>query len=277
MQLNRPKNLTQAAGIAGLMVLCLSGCNQAASEAASGTSASSQSNAISGLSSYELVLATRPEKPELYYAHIKPFHELCALAAQQLKVPVKPFLTLPANFVVERRTIATDGRNRLDKTEGSGLGGSQPTLSPDSGCATELGKSSNAQMTSNGKRQDIAVASNGTTAASPIEILVDMPPAKPQDLSDYSIKKTVLGHPVRCLGAANPVITSQLLLEACIYDGPSNSTLRDEEGKAILVYSRQYLPVGNKGAPTVLVTEPVALSVGKPLDAALFKLREGAK
>lgn len=259
-----------------LACLIVCGCDRGAADAASNGPATARASSTSS-AAYDIVLATRPEQSAIYYKHIKPFYDLCAVAARELNVPVKPFLTLPADFVVERRRIVTDGKNRMDKTEGAGLGSSDLMLSPKGGCATDLGVSSVTQLTSNGKRQNISVSSEGSSDISPPETLVDAPARKSGDLGDYSVKKSVLGVSVRCLSATHPVISSQTLLEACIYDGTDGTTLLDDEGKAILIYSRQLSPVGNGGPANTLVTEPIKVSVGKAIDANLFKLQGAPK
>lgn len=255
----------------GLLCAVLCGCNRPSADVAA--SGQDTANPLKSYASYELVLATRPEQPELYYKHIKPFYEICAVAAQVLKVPVKPFLSLPANFIVERHTMATDGKNRMDRKEGFGLGGVNPLLAPQTGCTTELGKSSITQVTFDGRRQDIVVSGNGAAEVFTSAELTEIPPRKAQDLRDYAVRKTALGVSLRCLDSTHPIISSKSLLEACIYDGVGGSRLLDEEGKVILVYSRQLAPVGNGGAANTLVTEPVRVSVGKYVDPSLFKLQ----
>lgn len=258
-----------------LACLIVCGCDRGTADAA--PNGPSTARASSSSSAYEVVLATRPEQSAIYYKHIKPFYDLCAVAARELNLPVKPFLTLPADFVVERRTIVTDGKNRMDKTDGAGLGSSDLTLSPKGGCATDLGTASVTQRIFNGKRQNVTVNSDGSSEISAAETLVDVPAMKSGDLGDYSVKKSVLGISVRCLGATHPVISSQTLLEACIYDGTDGTTLLDEEGKAILVYSRQLSPLGSGGPGNTLVTEPTMIAVGKAVDSNLFKLQGSPK
>jgi hypothetical protein len=247
-----------------LAAMLLAGCDQPSASAS--TSALSSSAAGRG---YEVVLETRPERPDAFVGRQKGLYNFCVTTAKNLQspVPVKPFTRLPANFFTERETLISDGKSFYKKSEGVVL---DPGMTVENGCASALISSSTSNILRDHKNQVIAVADDGSIDVSPPEAQLEMPAKKSDGVSGYSVRKTVNGIALRCLPKDHPIIRSQLALDSCIYDDGAGGTLTDEVGQSILIYGRIPSPEKDPGFGSVLVIEPKSVKLGKPRDAKVF-------
>ncbi|AMP00720.1 hypothetical protein CAter282_2886 [Collimonas arenae] len=196
-------------------------------------------------------------------------YNLCALAAQSLNVPVKPFPKAPGDYVSERTTIITDGSNYVRKIEHP-YNENTDKMSPETGCEYRIepsnqvdiailngGKMTTVSRDANGKwRTEDGVAAGGSLAA------------KKEDLSSYSDSFAVNGVKLRCLPASSGLISANETQALCV-DG-SDQALSTTDGNAMVLYSR-IKPLGNDPRfPYVVIKEPLSLKQLDKVDGKIF-------
>jgi len=237
---------------AAALMAGVSACNKG-NAAGAGGAADSRSGGKAG--SYGLVTQTRPEAPEKYFPHERRAYALCAEVAQHTNAPVKPFPVLPPDFVSERSTYASDGSRTVVRKVMYTLDGE---ATPENGCELRLARSARTDVVSNGQQRSADQAPDGQvymeeTEAPPKE------PVRASRLAAYATAKRVNGVALKCSTDGVCIVDPDLILVA---DGP-----RPVQAASRIDDARTH--------GTVLVTEPVSLAVGKPVDPALFSLEKG--
>jgi hypothetical protein len=222
--------------------------------------------------SFELVLETRPEQASAYHYPTQTAYNLCKAGATALKRPVSPFVALSDDYVVERRTVISNGQDRYDTTESFFI--DMAGMDMKTGCATTLKSVSTTEITHQGQVQKTSVTPDGEFhAAAPAAVKSGSGygTAGIADTSDYTVIKTHKGHALRCLPPGHASLGKKVLLESCIFDAGEGRTLTDGTGAAIPVYVRMQAPHVADGPAHTLLTEPRVLKTGKPVDATAFK------
>lgn len=212
--------------------------------------------------SYELVTVARPENVDALLAPYRADYERCALTRKMLKLPPPaPMLRLPAEFISQRNTYTSDGNAYLTRQEFisykmEASGAHPPT------CKTYLETSLTTQLIRNGKMYNAGIDADGKRYSEPPSgwmLLLE------QTSNIFPVQKIVKGHPVKCLDIPAP--TKDLITALCVTN-LKPGTLTDAQGDPLVVYSR--VTDGQK-LMGVVVTEPVSMRVGQPVDQTVFE------
>lgn len=221
-----------------------------------------------GANSYELVTVLRPESVENYFTRARGLYDLCAAFANSAKLPVKPFLVPPADFIHSRKTLISDGKSFLERETEYKVDTRKGR--PEQGCEFTLASYSNAQLVQGGKAQQAGTDEDGNYGLGetfPLEP-VELDPAK---LEGYSAAKIVHGVALKCLAGADGQADTSSLMGQCIVD-PAAGPLATVSGKPLVAYYRM---TDRSLFNTEMVFEPVSLRVGHAVDAKVFTLKEG--
>jgi len=232
------------------LLLLLPGCNNgnaAGGRSSEGGAASTKTGA------YVLVTQVRPEVPEKFFVSERHAHEVCATVARHQNRPVKPFPTLPADFVYERNTHASDGVRTMSRKVISVA--DTRNMSIDTGCEVRLATQGKHSVVSNGEEREAGWNEDGKVEISePTPIGAE--PVRASLLASYATPKRVHGVPLKCDAQGDCIIDSLVALVA--------------EGVRPVVAVSRIDDVRTFG--TVLVNEPVSFSTGKATDPTLFSL-----
>jgi hypothetical protein len=165
------------------------------------------------------------------------------------KIAIKPFPRLPTDFVWGRRTYASDGRQTLFKEVQYKL--DTVNFGVDKGCELKLESYWSSEVKRDGKARIAEKSEDGSFAISE-ERPADMEAVNPSKLARYTQAKVVNGVPLKCKG------------EFCIVD-PSLVVIA--QGRRPVIAAER---IDEAIFGPVLITEPVSLSVGKPIDPSMF-------
>lgn len=246
MQLNvGPRLLRQAAW---MLVLA------AALPACSDGNAAGASAAGSGKGSYVLVTQVRPETPEKSFPAARWGYKLCQAAARQMKVAVKPFPALPAGFVSERTTYASDGKRSMVRKVSYLIDGQ---ATPDAGCAMRLASVTTASVIEGGRERSADTDKDGKVHVDEVEA-APPEPVRASSLEDRTQARRVNGVPLKCGSDGACIVDPDVVLVA--------------QGRRPVQVSYRIDDPRTHGS--ALVVEPVSLTVGKPVDPALFVLEK---
>lgn len=236
---------------ASLLALCLAlgGCDQASSAPAK--------NAVAPASpAYQLVTVVRPESIADHIRPAKTVYEQCASTATMLKLPVKPFVEVPANFVAERLTQTSDGKSYYMKKQQYGI--DIDDMNPQQGCSTRVKEEAVIERVHKGVVEHIDVDKDGKqVAAEPSESGPSMP--RHENLAAFTESRTEHGVALKCLPKGSAGLVPGMLGASCLVDAGAGKTLRDADGNALTGYMRDE---ASGKQFSVLVQEPVSVSIG---------------
>lgn len=237
------------------LLASLSGCNR---EAASAPAAQAQA--------YKLVTQHRPVSLQAYHAMGRAAYDMCVALAEQNKQPVKPFVTIPHDFVAQRDTMQSDGVSYYWKVQTYEL--NLPDIKPEQGCATRIEETVSVDRTAKGKIDRMSSGADGV--AETTSTLDDAAPAASSanndELSAYTVARKENGIALKCLPPDAPVLQAGIGTEMCLVDAGGGRTLRSARGDALVAFSRVTSAESTRG---VVMIEPVSLQLGKA-DAAVF-------
>ena len=236
---------------ASLLALCLAlvGCKPA-------SSAPAKNAAASASSAYTLVTVVRPESISDHIRPAKAFYEQCASTAALLKLPVKPFVAVPASFVAERLTQTSDGKSFYMKKQQYGV--DIDDMNPQQGCATRIKEEAVIERVRKGVVEHIDVDKDGKqVAAEPSESGPQMP--HHENLAAFTESRTEHGVALKCLPKGSAGLVPGMLSDSCLLDAGAGKTLRDADGNALTGYMRDE---ASGKQFSVLVQEPVSVSIG---------------
>jgi len=201
--------------------------------------------------SYVLVVQNRPESPEKFFAVERAVYDMCIASARLLNETVKPFPTVPRDFVERRETYANDGQRDVKREEVYAMEVVPGASDKLNGCAWRIVRTQSIYVTSGGQVQHTFIDHDGTvTVAEPQSVMDE--PFRTALVALHTRARTINGIELKCSDD-----------DACIVD------------PALVLVKEGYRPVTvsmRLGIKT-LVLEPVSLVVGKPVDPALFSSR----
>lgn len=201
---------------------------------------------------YVLQTQMRPEAPAKYFAAERGFHEACVALAKGLNLAVKPFPEVPADFVAERHTYASDGR-RFTHRDIRYFADTRK-MKPESACEVRLASQWRTSVVSDGQVRQAAQDEDGRVEVSEPQPAPDEP-VRASLLASRTLAKRINGVPLKCND------------DSCIVDP---AVVVAAEGTRPIQVAYRDNNVGTYG--TALIVEPMSLSVGKPADPALFSL-----
>lgn len=173
--------------------------------------------------------------------------------------PPAPLVKVPSNFITERLTHLSNGKAFLYRREEFFI--DMNDMTAEQGCLTRLGSRMASEVVNGGKRQSSSSEMGGSLEVEPATDLVPMPSQRPIGDDNFSERRTLSGVALRCAPSNSPFL-SDVMQDLCILDLPSG-TVTDAEGKPIVVHLRSKLL---DKAGMVLLTEPVSVQIGKPVD-----------
>lgn len=247
----------QRAACAAVLMLIAAGCSKgnAAGVAAPAADTADTGPAVKS-TSYVLVTQVRPESPEKYRPQIRAFYELCAGVAKGMHKHVLPYPTLPSDFVAERTTYASDGKRTMLRTVSYDL--NTEKMRPEHGCEVSIQKAWSTGLIANGQLRSGDLDPHGQFHTSSGEA---PPPESPRAsrLAMYTVSKQANGVALKCDAE-----------DTCIVDPAVALVARGRH--PVLAASRND-DTATYG--TVLIREPVSLTVGKPIAPAVFAVEKG--
>lgn len=252
MQLSLNGKPLQRTACALILMLAAAGCGKG--NAAGGVAATPDGAATSA--SYVLVTRLRPEAPEKFRPQIRAIYDLCAGVAKGMHIQVLPYPTLPPDFVAERKTYASDGKRTMLRTVSYDL--NTEKMRPEHGCEVSIQKAWSTGLIANGQLHSGDMDPHGQYYTSTGEA---PPPESPRasQLAMYTEPKQINGVSLKC-GVDH----------ACIVD-PAVAVVA-EGLRPVLAASR----IDNTATfGTAMIREPVSLTVGKPIDPAVFAVEKG--
>jgi hypothetical protein len=253
MQLSSDRWLLPHAACVTALMLSVVGCNN--SNAAAGVLFASIADKAK-VTNYVLVTRMRPEVPEKYFKHARWAYGVCTAAAKGIKHEVIPFPVLPQDFVIELTTYASDGKRTMVRKISYNL--DPRKMTPENGCELRLVQSWSTGLTSNGQMRSGDLDMDGQvhldeTEAPPEE------PVRASLLASRTQPKRINGVPLKCTVEGD-----------CIVD-PTVTLIK--EGFRPVLAAYRVDDVATHG--TALIVEPVSLTVGKPIDPAIFAVEKG--
>lgn len=245
------------------MLSALAGCERdaGASGAAGASPASAPAPASAGARAYTFVTQTRSESPDDLIKVHKEVYELCALVAEKAKLPVVPFIKLPADFVSKRTTYQTNGRDYHYKTQS--YDASTDTLLPEHGCAVKIITQTTIERVIGDTVEHLDIDKDGKRYPKTLDA-PRFASELQRDISKYSVARTENGIAMHCLAPAN--LVPGIISASCIVDDGSGGTLRDVDGRALDAFTRME---GTSKHIGITRLEPVSLQIGK-FDPAVF-------
>lgn len=234
--------------IAAITLLALGACNdgKAARDAA-------PPGGIATPANYVLVTQFRPEQPEKFFEFFRASYDLCAAAANVSHIAVKPFPALPKDLILGRKTYASDGKRVVLRETASSVDFVKDNHKND--CEMRMTSHTNVSVISEGLDHKSFRDEDGKVTVDVPEPY-DIPPLDTSALSRFTTARTVNGVNLKCNS-----------LQLCIVD-PALAVVR-LSGEPAEAYTRVE---GAGFGQTAMLTEPVSLVVGKPVDPALFAL-----
>lgn len=208
---------------------------------------------LASLKSYFLVTQMRPENLKKVFQRERGVHQMCTAGAKLKNISVKPFPTLPPDFVMERRIYASDGKRTFYKETHFKVDGA----SVEQGCAYKVTSTATSDIAQGGKarrteQDELGALTTGDEMPDTTE------PVSKSKLDRYTEAKVMKGVQLKCQGAD------------CIVD-PSLVVIALGR-RPVVVVSRMD---DESLFGTALITEPVSLTVGKPFDLSEFKQQSG--
>jgi hypothetical protein len=231
------------------LLLALEGCKQ--SSAAPG--AAPDAAGIVASSSYVLVTQNRPESLEKYLAFSRNVYALCASSADLRHEAVKPFPSVPLDFIDTRTTYASDGQRVVKREElymVDFVDDEKHTA-----CEMRVMRTSAVYISGGGRQQSSEMDVHGKVTVSEPEVSLEEP-VRTSLLGQFTIPRIANGVQLKC-GADNHCIVDPAVLLVTDAPDPVHAAWRIE---------------GLPTYGTAAILEPISLSVGKPVDPSLFAL-----
>lgn len=253
MQLSLNIRLLPHAVCVTTLMLSVIGCNN--SNAAAGTKPVFAPDGVK-VTNYVLVTRTRPEVPGKYFPQARWAYGICAALAKQAKHEVIPFPVLGSDFVMERITYASDGKRTMVRKISYDL--DPRKMKPELGCEIRITKRWNTAMTSDGQERSAQLDEDGQLHLSTIEATPEEP-VRASRLALYTQSKHINGVPLKCTVDSSCIVDPTVVLVKEGYR-PVSAAYRNDD-------------VATHG--TALIVEPVSLTVGKPIDPAIFSVEKG--
>lgn len=220
-----------------------------------------------GRDSYELVTIRRPVSVEEYFKMWSIPYKICAANAKLQNVPVKPFPAIPADFVMKRTTITSDGKSFRTTEEEFGVDIQDVEI--ENGCATSYGSGVRTWVSHNGIETEL----DSENQSNPSEnATYRLKPYDPEIAQSYAIGKKINGVAVRCTGNDDLSIAGGMIAEMCVLD-PILGKIAMPDGKPPIVYTRDVPGPSLFGSP--IIEEPVSLKVGIKVNPQVFVSAEG--
>lgn len=252
-------------------LLALTACNasNSSAEAPAATSPASSGVASSG---YEVVLVDRPTPADGQLQLMRDAaYKLCAIGAESMHVPVKPFPKVPDDYIIQRTTYISDGSSWMRKTEPV-YKTDVDNLAPEKGCEAKIVPDKSFEVTIEHAGKQIGVHGNedGTTAVDSDDdgLLAMDANKKPETNDDYTDRRTVAGVNLRCLPKTSPLISPKGIIDMCVYEKDGVVTTSDK--KSIVLYSNIDPLSASPLAPYTVITEVKSLKLGTPIDSRVF-------
>jgi hypothetical protein len=253
MQLSLDTRLLPHAACVTVLMLSVVGCNN--SNAAEGAGSAFMADEAKVIS-YVLVTRMRPEAPEKYFKAARWGYGVCAEVAKSIKHEVIPFPVLRADFVTERIIYASDGKRTMVRKIWYDLDARKMT--PENGCELRPVKGWSTALTSDGRQRSGQLDMDGrlhfdTAEGNPEE------PVRASRLAMYTQPKRINGVPLKCTVEGSCIVDPTVVLI--------------KEGYSPVLAAYRIDDVATHG--TALIVEPVSLTVGKPIDPAIFAVEKG--
>ncbi len=255
-----PSYARTACGAALLLALgaCNDGTAGAPAAAAGAPAAPASTAAATGAGSaktYHLVTQLRPENVQKYFARTRAVYDICVASARMLKVAAKPFPVIPEDFVAGRTIYASDGKRTYFKEVEFTI--DEGGFEPEKGCELKIASHWRGELVRDGKARSADKSADGAY------VLGEEEPANNDKVSQsyldmFTTPKVVNGIKLKCSADAICIVDPAVALIA--------------EGKRPVQAASRIDDARLHGTP--MVREPVSLSVGKPLDPALFSLED---
>lgn len=259
------------------IALCATVAACSRTDSAATTATTTAAAAGSGpATAFEVVTVDRPESVEAFHKLYKFQYDMCANTRTMMKLPPPaPMKQPPADFISERRTYLSDGKDFLIKTEyfAYEVKSDEPAFT----CETAFVKTTQTELIRDGKSHLSYIDETGQRGSEPP---VDVALPRQTDSGGYTEPKIVNGHAVKCMAplpemkvltkglteALPKQLTEGMAADLCIAD-LKPGTLTDNDGRAIVLAARVNVPLVPQGA---ILTEPVSLKIGLAIDKAVF-------
>lgn len=212
-------------------------------------------------SGYEVVTATKPENIAQYRNWYKNSYEACVNLAKIQKKSVKPFVNIPADFIIDTDTYKSDGKNFSHITTSQII---KVDLTAEKGCASSIAKTQTLRAIKNGKSYLVDVQEDGRHVAQPVQ---DVMKGQIEDSSNYSQPKVIRGTRLKCMPES---AMTQLLGQLCMIENQGTTQFVDYEGKYLQGYARVFTAKDQFG---ILVTEPVSVKTNVVINPSVFDVK----
>lgn len=241
-----------------LLCALLAGCGKTPAPATASPPAAPSTTATAG-GSWELVLLERDDPPNKL---IEMMHDAayvpCTEVAKVLKVAVKPFPVVPADYGHKRVTWITDGVSSVIKTESIG-GDDNSSMDPNTGCEFKLPMAKTVVVTVNHAKKSTQIENGKVRDVFPIP---EWPAYAPRgkETTEYTVARTVNGVDLRCLPPNFWTLNTNKYLdlrEMCVYK--TDKVLVDESGDPLILLSHTYANVLNPKYAYTGIVEPLSL------------------
>jgi hypothetical protein len=239
---------------AAALLLAALGCSTG--NAAGATTPAVATAGVGTSTSYVLVTRLRPEAPEKYRPQVRAAYVTCMELAKLAHLKAMPFPVLPPDFVAERTTYASDGRRTMVRTVSYDF--DPQAMTPDHACEVRIEKYWNTGLIADGQLRFASVDEHGQAHAGSSEA---PPPESPRAsrLAMYTQSKRINGVALKCSADHNCIVDPAVVLVA--------------QGRQPVLAAYRNDDTATYG--TALIREPVSLTVGKPIDPAVFDVKKG--
>lgn len=238
------KNIIRTSGVALALFAALAACDRQPADGAAGGAARS----------YEIVTQTRPQDLEAYMRLYRGGHGVCAAAREAMHLPpASPLVAVPADFVAERITYLGSGNTSVVRHEQFVVDISE--MRPDNGCQTRLASTVTERLVRAGQVYEQRRLLDGHTET---DEPTPLTPGSPRAAA-FTEKKVVGGIAMRCIPAA---LDTTLMKDMCAADAGPGVLLDGEAEPVVLRGHATYAERAN----LVMITEPVTVQIGKPVD-----------
>lgn len=251
------KTLYLKQSIALTLLICTSACGNS-----SGSSANPDgNNSGSAGSGYEVVTVTKPENLSQYRDWYKNGYDACVGFAQIKNLPVKPFIDIPADFIIDKDTYVSDGKNYSHTTVSSVI---KVDMTPESGCASSIEKTETLRVVNNGSSYHIDVQENGERVSQPVQAEIK---GGEENSTIYTDAKVVNGIQLKCLPEN---ATTQIAGQVCMIETQGSTKFIGYDGKYVAGYVRALTAKDQFG---VVITEPVSVKASASIDPKVFNIK----
>jgi len=253
MQVSSNSWLLSRAACSTVLILTLVGCDNSA---AAGGAGFEPVAAGAKVTNYVLVIRMRPEAPEKYFRQARAAYAVCTAIAKQIKHEVTPFPVLKQDFFTERTTYASDGELTMVRRISYDL--DVRNMTPENGCELRLVKLWSTGLTGKGKVRSGDLDMDGQVHLVEAEAPPDEP-VRASLLASRPQSKRINDVPLKCTVEGD-----------CIVD-PTVALVK--QGFRPVLAGYRVDDIAAHG--TALIVEPISLTVGKPIDPAIFSVEKG--